>query len=163
MNKSESKACFFFQRPAWELGRVFVAGFQFGEELGALLGRTGAAHDFASGEGLELAGGWGGVAIGKQVGGGQWLGVPQVSIQGVNQGSAFEHDPHTRVMMPVNSPLVSFGVAKPAFQVEIVLGHVGGISPREEPGPKAREHLGHLLSHPGAPGRNWPATDHARR
>lgn len=87
----------------------------------------------------------GSVAIGKQIGRGQRLGVPQVSIEGMNEGSAFLDDPHAGVMMSVNSPLVRFGITKPALQVEIVLRHFGGISPCEEPGLKASQHLGHLL------------------
>ena len=65
----------------------------------------------------------------------------------MNEGSAFQDDPHPGMPMAVDSPLVSFGVAKPAFQIEVVLRQVGRIPPCKESGLKTGEDLGHLLGH----------------
>lgn len=124
-----------------------VAGFELGEQEGAFVGRASAAHQAASGEGLALAEGRSGVAIGEQVGNGEWFGMPQVNVQGMNERRAFQDDADAGMPMAVNSPFVPLGIAKPTFQIEIVWGQVGGISPGEESWLKAAQHLGHLLTH----------------
>lgn len=65
----------------------------------------------------------------------------------MNECSAFEDDADPGMPMAVDSPLVSFGVAKPAFQIEVVWRQVGRISPCKESGLKAGEDFGHLLGH----------------
>lgn len=106
---------------------------------------AGATHEFASGEGLELADGRHGMSIGKQVGGGQWFRMPQVGVQGMDQRAAFLHDPHPGVMMAVDPSLVPLRIPEPAFQIEIIAWQFDRIAPGKEPGLKAAHYLGHLL------------------
>ena len=135
----------FYQRPAWGLGGVLIAGFELGEEERALGGGAGAAHELASSEGLKLSGGGSGVPIGKQIGGGQRCWVPQVNVQGVDQRAAFLHDADSGVVMPVNASFVPLGVAEPAFQIEIIAWQLHRIAPGKEPGLKTAHPLSHLL------------------
>ena len=106
---------------------------------------AGAAHEFASSEGLELAGGRHGVSIGEQIGGGKWFRMPQVGVQGMDQRAAFLHDPHSGVMMAVDPSLVPLRITEPAFQIEIIARQLDRIAPGKEPGLKAAHHLRHLL------------------
>lgn len=85
--------------------------------------------------------------MGEQIGSGERFRVPLVNVQGVNERSALQDDAYARMPVAVNPPFVSLGVAKPAFQVEIVLGQASHISAREESGLKAGQHLGHLPTH----------------
>ncbi len=73
--------------------------------------------------------------------------MPLVNIQGVNQCRSLQNNAHACMPVAVNATLVSLGVAKPALQVEIVLGQVGSIAAHEESGLEAGQHLGHLLAH----------------
>jgi hypothetical protein len=139
------------------------SGFEFGEQEGAFVGRASAAHQAASGEGVRLAGGRNRVAVGEKFSGGEWFRVPPVNIQGVNERRAFQDDPHAGMPVAVDSPFVRLGVAKPAFQVEIVLGQVGRISSGEESGLKAAQHLGHLLPHAFRAGLQLVAEDREPR
>ena len=109
-----------------------------------MFGRSGAAHEFSSSESLELAVRRQGVAIGKQVGGGKRFRVPQMRVQGMDQGAAFLHDPYSGMMMAVNPSLVPLGVAEPAFQIEIIAWQLHRIAPGKEPGLKTAHSLGHL-------------------
>ena len=87
------------------------------------------------------------VAKGQQVGGGKRFGVTLVEIQSVNQRRAFQHDSHTRVAMSVDAAFVGFGVAKPAFQIEIILRQASHIATGKQALFKAQQNFRHLLSH----------------
>ena len=87
------------------------------------------------------------VAKGQQVGGGKRFGVTLVEIQSVNQRRAFQHDSHTGVAMSVDAAFVGFGVAKPAFQIEIILRQTSRIATGKQALFKAQQDFRHLLSY----------------
>ena len=98
-------------------------------------------------ERLELADVRSRIAKGQQVSGREWFGVALVEIQSVNQRRAFQHDSHTRVAMSVDAAFVGFGVAKPAFQIEIILRQASHIATGKQALFKAQQNFRHLLSH----------------
>jgi len=59
-------------------------------------------------------------AIGRQFGCGERAEMVQVGVQRANQGWASVDDSDPRVTTAVDAPRVAFGLAKPAFQVQIV-------------------------------------------
>ncbi len=124
-----------------------VAGFEFGEKDGSFLCGASSAHETAALERLELADVRSCVAEGQQVGGRERFGVALVEIQSVNQRRAFQHDSHTGVAMSVNAAFVGFGVAKPAFQIEIILRQASHIATGKQAPFKAQQDFRHLLSH----------------
>lgn len=83
--------------------------------------------------------------VGHEFGGGQWLRMLQMYVQGVDQRRAFLHNPHTSVFVSVNAAFMSFRLAKPAFQVEVVAGLVLGLPTHEQARLKTGHDLAHLL------------------
>ena len=83
---------------------------------------------------------------GQQVGGSERFRVPQVSVQGLDQGATFRHDPHSGMVMAVNPSLVCLGVAEPALQAEIVTPQLRRIVSREQTRLKAAHRPGYLPS-----------------
>lgn len=48
----------------------------------------------------------------------------RVSIQGQKERGSFLHDPHPRMGVPVDVPLVPLGLSEEAFQIQVVRGKV---------------------------------------
>ena len=67
-------------------------------------------------------------------------------VESHQQRGAFLDEPYPGVPVAVYAAFVPFRLAKPAFQVEIVLGHVCLLTPNKQPGCKAGHHLAHVLS-----------------
>ena len=61
-----------------------------------------------------------GVQVGKQFARCQETRIVQVHIQGMHQRRTFLHNPDAGVFVSMNAAFVPLGLAKPAFQVEIV-------------------------------------------
>jgi hypothetical protein len=76
------------------------------------------------------------VAIGPYIRGGEWLRVRYVRVESHQQRGAFLDEPYPGVPVAVYAAFVPFGLAKPAFQVEVVLGHVCLLPPTNSPGAK---------------------------
>ena len=85
------------------------------------------------------------MAIGPYIRGGEWLRVCYVRIEGQQQRGAFLNEPYSSVPVAVHAAFVPFGLAEPAFQVEVVLGQVCLLTPNKQPGGKAGHHLAHVL------------------
>ena len=68
-----------------------------------------------------------------------------MGVQDEHQRWAFLHNTHPRVRVAVDSTLVTFGLAKPAFQVEIVLGPIRSVASHEQPRFKTRHHFSQVL------------------
>ena len=84
------------------------------------------------------------MAIGPSICGGEWLRVRYVCIEGQQQCGAFLDEAYPSVSVAVYAAFVPFGLAEPAFQVKVVLGQVGLLTPNKQPGGKARHHLAHV-------------------
>ncbi len=67
-------------------------------------------------------------------------------VQRQHEGGAFQNDSDTGVVMAVNPPFMSLGLAEEAFQVEIVLGQIR-VAAREQPLLETGHDLGHVLVH----------------
>ena len=52
-------------------------------------------------------------------------------IQGMHQGRTFLHNPDSGVFVSMNAAFMPLGLAKPAFQVEIVSRLVGVVAAHE--------------------------------
>jgi hypothetical protein len=68
-----------------------------------------------------------------------------MGVQDKHQRWAFLHNAHSRVRMAVDASLVTFGLPKPTFQVEIVLGPIRSVVPHEQPRLKTRHHFSQVL------------------
>src|SRR5829696_7573579 len=68
-----------------------------------------------------------------------------MSVQNEHQRWAFLHNTYSRMRVTVDAPLVTFGLAKPTFQIEIVLGPIRLVAPHEQPGLKTRHYLSQVL------------------
>jgi hypothetical protein len=71
--------------------------------------------------------------------------VCYVRVEGQQQRGAFLDEAYPGVPVAVHAALVPFGLAEPAFQVEVVLGHVRVLTPDKQAGRKARHHVAHML------------------
>ena len=67
-----------------------------------------------------------------------------VCIEGQQQCWAFLDEAYPGVSVAVYAAFVPFGLAEPTFQVKVVLGQVGLLSPNKQPGSKTRHHLAHV-------------------
>ncbi len=85
------------------------------------------------------------MAIGPYIRGGEWLRVCYVRIEGQQQRGAFLDEPYPGVPVAVHAAFVPFGLAEPAFQVEVVLGQVGLLTSNKQSGCKAGHHMAHVL------------------
>lgn len=72
--------------------------------------------------------------------------MPQVGIQYQDKRGSFLDDPHPRMRMSVDPPLVSFGKAEETFEFQVVPGSIAGLFPHEESGAETVHGLGHVLS-----------------
>ena len=54
-------------------------------------------------------------------------------------------EPDPGVSVAVHAAFVPFGLAEPAFQVEVVLGQVCLLTPNKQPGCKTGHHLAHVV------------------
>ena len=88
-----------------------------------------------------LTGRRGGVDVGTKILKGEGVRVLEVSIQRQEKGGSLLHDAHPRMRMSVNASLVPFGVSKPAFQIQVVLGKVQEVASREQAGRETSHHL----------------------
>lgn len=68
-------------------------------------------------------------------------------VEGQQQRGAFLDEADPGVTMAMNAALVAFGLPKPPFKVEVVLGQVLSLSSGEESWGKARHHTAHVLLH----------------
>jgi len=71
--------------------------------------------------------------------------VRYVRVESHQQRGAFLDEPYPGVPVAVYAAFVPFGLAKPAFQVEVVLGQVCLLTPNKQPRCKARHHLTHVV------------------
>ena len=85
------------------------------------------------------------MAIGPYIRGDAWLRVRYVRVESHQQRGAFLDEPYPGVPVAVYAAFVPFGLAKPAFQVEVVLGHVCLLTPNKQPGCEACHHLAHVV------------------
>jgi len=72
--------------------------------------------------------------------------VRQVRVEGQQQRGAFLDNADPSVPVAMNAALVPFGLAEPAFQVEVVLGQVCVLTSNKQPRRKAGHDLAHMLS-----------------
>ena len=70
--------------------------------------------------------------------------MAEVGIERQDQRGAFQNDSHTGMAMAMDATLVSFGLSKPAFQIQIVEGKVRIISPDKQPRCETAHDLGHV-------------------
>ena len=73
-------------------------------------------------------------------------GMAPVGIERERQRGAFQDDSHSRMTMAVDAALVGFGLPKPPFEFQVVMGKVWIISTDEEAGREAAHDLGHVLT-----------------
>jgi hypothetical protein len=67
--------------------------------------------------------------------------VRYVRVESQQQRGAFLDESYPGVPVAMQAAFVPFGLAEPAFQVEIVFGEVCLLPPNTQPGGKARHHL----------------------
>ena len=84
------------------------------------------------------------MAIGPYIRGGAWLRVRYVRVESHPQRGAFLDEPYPGVPVAVYAAFMPFGLAKPACQVEVVLGHVCLLTPNKQPGCEACHPLAHV-------------------
>ncbi len=82
--------------------------------------------------------------IGKQLFDGERVGMHRVHVESMHQRRTFENDTDSRMAATMNSPFVTFGQAKPAFQLKVVSDRFENAFPHEQAGEKARHYLRHL-------------------
>jgi hypothetical protein len=97
-----------------------VAFFELRQEGRALFRGASLAHDAMAGEGGLLGRRRLSAVIGDEFGRGERAEMMQVGVQRANQRWASVDDSDTCVTPAVDAPRVAFGLAKPAFQVQIV-------------------------------------------
>jgi hypothetical protein len=68
-------------------------------------------------------------------------------VEGQQQRGAFLDKANSSMAVAMNTALVAFGLAKPPFEVQIVLRQVLRLSPDEQPRGKARHHTAHVVLH----------------
>jgi len=71
--------------------------------------------------------------------------VCYVRVEGQQQRGAFLDESYSGVPVAVHAAFVPFGLAEPAFQVEVVLGQVCLLTSNKQPGCKAGHHLAHVV------------------
>jgi len=71
--------------------------------------------------------------------------VRYVRVESHQQRGACLDEPYPGVPVAVYAAFVPFGLAKPAFQVEVVRGHVCLLTPNKQPGCEACHHLAHVV------------------
>jgi hypothetical protein len=128
------------------------------QQNGALLGGARLAHDRSATDRFALAGRRLGIGVGLEIGGRERFRVPAVSVERQQQRGPLLHDPHSGMGMSVDAPLVAFGIAEPALQVEVVLGEIQEVAPREQARGEILHHPSHVLSE-GIPIPQEPALD----
>jgi hypothetical protein len=67
-------------------------------------------------------------------------------IERCQQCGAFVDEADPRVAVAMHAALVAFGVSKPAFEVEVVLGEVRVVTSHKQAWLKTRQHPPHVLS-----------------
>jgi len=72
--------------------------------------------------------------------------MSEMSIQSWNEGGSFLDDAHPGMGVSVDASFVSFGGAEESFEIQIVVGQNGIVSPHEESGMEALHRLSHMLS-----------------
>ena len=133
-----------FQRSDKKLSRVKISLFQFGEQGGAIRLGSRATHDGSAMQGLLLANRHRSIPIRAQVRGREGAWVLQMGVQSQNEGGAFLHEANTRMLSAVDAPRVSFGLAEPAFQVQIVLRQIKDLAAGKQARLETGHHPGHL-------------------
>jgi hypothetical protein len=63
--------------------------------------------------------------VGNQIVRDEWLGMMRVRVERQDQGWALFDKSDAGVTAAMNSPLMTLGLAEPAFQVEVVLRQIG--------------------------------------
>jgi hypothetical protein len=66
-------------------------------------------------------------------------------IERRQQCGAFVDEAHPSVAVAMHAALVAFGVAKPAFEVEVVLGEIRVVTSHQQAWLKTRQHPTHVL------------------
>lgn len=118
--------------------------FEFLEKQGPFLARSCSTHDATSVKRRPLAGRSRCVGVGQEFAGPEGRGMADVGIQRQDERWTFQNDSHTGMAMAMDAPLVSFGLSKPALQIQIVEGKVRIISPDKQPRCETAHDLGHV-------------------
>lgn len=67
-------------------------------------------------------------------------------VQGMHESWAFLYDPHTRVLVTMNAAFVGLGLAKPAFQVQVVARICCLVISYKQPRLETGHDLAHVIS-----------------
>jgi len=86
------------------------------------------------------------MGIGQKFVGPERLRMSLVGVEGERQRRAFQDDSHSRMAMAVDAALVALGLAKPPFQLKVVLGKIWIVSTDKEAGREAAHDLRHVLT-----------------
>lgn len=87
------------------------------------------------------------MGIGEKFPGLERRGMGLVGIERERQRGAFQDDSHSRMTMAVDAALVSFGLPKPPFELQVVMGQIRIVSSDKEARGEAAHDLGHVLPH----------------
>lgn len=128
------------------LRRIHVLTFEVLEEHGPFLPRACFSHDPAPVERVPLAGGRGCVGIGEKFASRERRGMALMGVERQHQRWAFQDDSHSRMAMAVDAALVAFGLPKPSFELQVVVGEIWIVSPDKEARCEAAHDLGHVLT-----------------
>lgn len=97
-------------------------------------------------KGFVLTGGRTGVRVGLEILRKERFGVFGVSVQRQQERGPLLHDPHARMGMPVDAPLVALGFSEESFQIQIILRKVQPIAPRKHAVRETLHHPPHVLA-----------------
>lgn len=123
---------------------IAVASLQLAQQNDAPFGRARLPHDRPAVDRILLARGGLGVEVGFQIGGREGVRVPDMSVERQQQRGTFLDQAHPGMGMSVDAALVAFGIPKPAFQIEIVLGKVQQVAPGEQSRGETLHHPSHV-------------------
>ena len=104
------------------------------------------SHHFAAVDYFLLAVGNLGVAIAAKFLFRERLGMVTVGVQCQHHRCAFLHDSYSRMTAAVDTPLVSFRQAKPAFQIQVVARPIAAVSASKKARFETGHHTPHLLA-----------------
>lgn len=73
-------------------------------------------------------------------------GVGLVGVERQHQRWAFQDDSHSRMAVAVDAAFVAFGLPKPPFELQVVVGEIRIVSPHKKAGREAAHDLRHVLT-----------------
>lgn len=87
-----------------------------------------------------------GVAVRVEIGGRERFRVSEVSVERQHQRGTLLYQAHSGMGMPVDAAFVTFGLPKPALQIEVVLGEIQKVSSGKEARRETPHHPTHVLA-----------------